>query len=512
MKAIDRLSVIRHKSKINEDWKHKELFRLLHKDDIWLTAYKNVKSINHTLRLENKNNTFDKINLKKLKKEIITNVYKFKIIPCIKTLNFYEKIALAEWLNTDKIVYEVICIILRSIYTSSTYKQNTIFFKTSPETLDFKYIETRFCSLNWVVQTDNENLCRNIVPKHFCRILNLKIQDPRFINLIYKLLKSDLFQQSLLNNSISIVTKNNFQPSIFVNIYYTELDKWVQRKSEHLNQPCRNQKFQNYQQLSYEINRLLKHTQQLGQNPKISGSILKKLKAFETKIINISKLKTKRIRIEYIRYYSNWIIGVQGNRIFVKQLKKELSNFIYLNLEKKGKPVKINSFELIRSRINFLNYELFFQQNQRKYTDYTVSEKSKLLFYVPIMSLLEALEKIGYIKKLLNSYRSISKIDLTTCDDFIIVKHFKDVWNRILYYYLKCNNFLKLQYIHYLLYISCAMTLSHRHRSSIKKIFSMYGKNLTIYRDKTKVKFSPKLNIFFDKNFESKQNQRTNKF
>jgi hypothetical protein len=34
MKAIERLSVIRHLSEKNKDWKHTELFRVLGKEDI----------------------------------------------------------------------------------------------------------------------------------------------------------------------------------------------------------------------------------------------------------------------------------------------------------------------------------------------------------------------------------------------------------------------------------------------------------------------------------------------
>ena len=44
MKAIDRLSVIRHKSKINKDWTHSDLFRILRKNDIWIVAYENLKN------------------------------------------------------------------------------------------------------------------------------------------------------------------------------------------------------------------------------------------------------------------------------------------------------------------------------------------------------------------------------------------------------------------------------------------------------------------------------------
>ena len=44
MKAINRLVVIRHKSKINKNWKHTDLFCILRKPAIWIRVYKNIKS------------------------------------------------------------------------------------------------------------------------------------------------------------------------------------------------------------------------------------------------------------------------------------------------------------------------------------------------------------------------------------------------------------------------------------------------------------------------------------
>ena len=52
MKAIDRLAVIRHKSILNKNWRHKDLFRILRKNDIWITAYKTIK-INNDVDIEN---------------------------------------------------------------------------------------------------------------------------------------------------------------------------------------------------------------------------------------------------------------------------------------------------------------------------------------------------------------------------------------------------------------------------------------------------------------------------
>ena len=45
MKGLERLGVIRELSRKNPEWKHKELFRLLRKEDIWINAYENIKGV-----------------------------------------------------------------------------------------------------------------------------------------------------------------------------------------------------------------------------------------------------------------------------------------------------------------------------------------------------------------------------------------------------------------------------------------------------------------------------------
>ena len=99
------------------------------------------------------------------------------------------------------------------------------------------------------------------------------------------------------------------------------------------------------------------------------------------------------------------------------------------------------------------------------------------------------MEERGYIKKLVKGNRSISKASYTTLEDIVIVKHFTQVWTGLANYYSGCTNLAKLQYIRYLLHVSCAMTLSHRHQSSTKKIFAKHGKTLTGSNGKVKTSF-----------------------
>jgi len=108
----------------------------------------------------------------------------------------------------------------------------------------------------------------------------------------------------------------------------------------------------------------------------------------------------------------------------------------------------------------------------------------RLRFQVPVDKVLKRLNERGYITYLNNKVRPVSKRSYTPLEDEVIVNHFKSVWTGLLNFYSGTTNWSHLQYIHYLLHMSCAMTLAHRHRSSSNKIFKKHGKRLEIM-DKT---------------------------
>lgn len=103
-----------------------------------------------------------------------------------------------------------------------------------------------------------------------------------------------------------------------------------------------------------------------------------------------------------------------------------------------------------------------------------------LRFHLPVDRVVKRLHERGYIAYVNNKIRPISKGSYTPLEDVVIVNHFKSVWLGLFNFYSGSTNRSHLQYIHYLLHMSCAMTLAHRHRSSSNKIFKKHGKRLEI--------------------------------
>ena len=496
MKAIDRLLVIRHKSKINKDWKHRDLFQIFSKDELWISAYENIKGDKKPLLSKFAKSPLDIISLKRLKKireKIVTENFQFKALNEIRILKLEDKKRSLEFsITNDKIVQEVIRIIIRTIYEPYVSKQSLRFGQNFGTHDILEYIELNFCSINWIIKGVDSTI--NI--KQFYKILNKKIKDVKFLNLIYRLIRCGVLQPTKLKWQNFGIAQKSIISSILINIYYSELDKWIQKKVELLNQQYANKQNQKYKKLYCQINKIIGMLKNLDKKLITYKILLKKLKIIKSKISQTNNLFIKPIKIEYIRYKNDWMIGITRNNILARQLNVEVNLFVSIKLKQRINPIKTKIINLWTEKVNFLGYDIYFLQNRkirlsiRPYNQLPNEINHKLQFDIPLYFILKKMKKRGYIKNLVNGYRSISKANYTILDDIVIIKHFTEVWTGLINYYSGCTNITKLQYLNSFLRESCTMTLIHKHQLKKKKVFVKYPKLVKIVNRSVKTLFS----------------------
>jgi hypothetical protein len=364
MQGLKRLGVIQELSRKDSKWKHKDLFKILRKEDIWIAAYQTIKS----------NPGIGIPRLRRLQFKVLDESYKFSqsVKPISNTSN-------------DKIVQEVIRIILEAIYKPIFDHQSFDFVHDA-----LQHVEKQFRSMDWVIESDIKSA--SLDKNRLCEIIRKRIDDPRFMGLIRKSL-----------------TSGRFLP-IYVNIYFNELDEWVRQKAG----------------LSF-----------------------------------------------YTRYADDWIIGIRGPRHLATEIKNKLESFLKFHLIH---PDKTKITNIRAGKVFFLGYYIFLPRNMKI---------GKSNFQMPVDQVIKRMKERGYITyDKNNKVRPISKASYTQLEDALIVNHFRKVWLGLKNFYSGSSNRSHLQYIHYLFHISCAMTLAHRHRSSVKKIMKKHGKRLEIM-DKT---------------------------
>lgn len=448
MKGLERLTTIRNISKVKgKNWIHKDIFRLLNKDDIWLEAYKRICDKENIVELDTKTldiNTIEK--LIALKKSVVEETYQPHKSTEIYAYERGKKVTIIESnIVFDQVVQEVIKMILSSIFYPIFSEVNLEFKHKTKLHSVFHYVEEEFKSCDFAIEMNIENVDSLIDHKILTDLISKHIDDVRFINLIKKVIKPKVcIEKKKLTYPMLEYEPTSIIYPILNEIYLQELDTYVE-----------------YIKAKYSTNNL--------------NRINVKSQVFIPDSSNLHK----KPRLHYVRYGKKCLIGVEGDKRFAIQIMKKIDYSLLTGLNISLSKTKIINLRL--GNISFLGYDIYLLKSKNE---------GKLRFDLSINDLLKKLETKGIIKSLAKGYKPISKGNYTNLEDYLIVSYFNNIWNELKNYYSGITVKSKLNYIHYLLHRSCALTLAHRHRLSCKKIFKKLGKSLTVYTRESNIKIS----------------------
>ena len=491
MSKLSQLSAINKLSQKNKKWIHRDIFRILRKDEMWIAAYEKLKGNKGALTAGSAPGTMDGMSLERLKRlqeQVYSEKYTFKAVKLTYIpLAGGKKRPLGLPTANDKIVQEVMRMILEAIY-EPVFSEVSFGFRAGKGCHDaLDHVEQKFRWVDYVIEGDIEQAYPTIDHHTLVKILKQRIDDPRFIRLMWKLLGCGVLDNDRYLWSKTGVPQGSIVSPILANIYYHELDVWVDNLTQKHITPKGNRttrKSRAYKSLEYKINKV--HQEMRSHEPQSTErrTLAKRLKALRKERLKTDSLKTKTIRMEYVRYADDWMIGVAGDRKLAVQIKEEVESFMEHALSQKLHPVKTKVTDLREGNAHFLGYEIFLPK-YRPISYYkgkgvqTIRRgQPRLRFDIPVAKVTQRYANRGYLKKQKHNVRPISRASYTVLEDHVIVSHFRSLWLGVLNYYSGCTDRGRLQYIHYLLHMSCAMTLGHRHRMSCSKVFKRQGRNL----------------------------------
>jgi len=208
--ALQRLEVLQQLNGKNKSWVNKEVYRLLYKEDLYLIAYERIKSKPGNMTPGTDDHTIDGFS-KKWINSIIQDLKKerFQFKPVRRTEipkpnGGKRKLGIPT--IRDKIVQEVMRMILECIYDSpkgAYFHESSHGFRTNKGThTALQEFRQKWQATNWIIEGDIKG-CFDTFDHHILiNTLKKKIQDEKFIRLIWKLLRAGYVEFRTVANSL----------------------------------------------------------------------------------------------------------------------------------------------------------------------------------------------------------------------------------------------------------------------------------------------------------------------
>ena len=498
---------------LGKEYVNKRVFRILCCQDVFVSAYEKIKSNRGAMTNLSDEKSLDGMSLKRINK-LIDGIKNESWNPCTAKRTYIQKgngkTRLLDIQGPEeKLVQEVIRMILEAIY-EPTFLECSHGSRSGKSCLTaLNSIRTNFDDVSYIVEGDITKCSDSFNHTILVKLLKRRIEDQRFMNLIYKLLKAGYLEMgSKKKGTLTILKRETPQGSILApmltNIYLHELDKFMTTWIAKHSKARKNRKNPKKQNRIREI-RILERKLDHEKDPSCKKRITTRIKQLK---IELTKIPDVRIGLNayYVRYDDDWIVGINGPASMAKILKQQVCKYLFdeLSLNLNLKKTKISDMKR-GQKIFFLGYELRLQSRGKvtkmrplnRPTFYKNTTGHKIKLCIPHQRIVRRLYERGYCD--VNGFPLAYK-KLAVFDDHLIVRSFNSVRSGLLNYYTLADDSNIFFRIDYILRYSCAKTLAHRHQSSIRKILRKHGLTINVeYQtlgNKTKRTSMPKFKNF----------------
>jgi group II intron reverse transcriptase/maturase len=487
-KTLERLEHLR-KLNSNRQWVNHDIYRLMYKEDLYIVAYERIKSKPGNMTPGTDEETLDGFSLEVIREiiqEMKTEQFRFKpvrqqFIP--KPNGKMRKLGIP--CVRDKIVQEVMRMILEAIYDSPYdpyFSDASHGFRPNHSChTALQEIRGKWVATNWWIEGDIR-ACFDELDHHILvTILQKKIQDQRFLNLIWKLLDAGYMDlHGVKKGSLIGSPQGSLVSPILANAYLHELDEFVEGLRTKLEKGKKKRR-----NLAYL--RLLKKKRRMAARGET------KTKEFKQVVTQMRALPSKQvddpefIRIRYLRYADDWLVGICGSHTLAEEIKEEIKSFLRDHLKLTLSEEKTHITNARTEEAFFLgttlkmgnggNAKVTLQTTQAGKTFKRRSTGWETVMNASLQKLLKRLNDRGFCGK---TGEPISKGGWTCLDADQIVNLYSAVNRGIQNYYRFADNWAQLSRVQYILELSLAKTLAQKFKISVPKVYKRFGKGFTI--------------------------------
>lgn len=176
-----------------------------------------------------------------------------------------------------------------------------------------------------LLKADIKGCFDNIDHNRLIEILERKIKDSKFINVIRSFLSAGYIEDFKYHNTYSGTPQGGILSPILANIYLNELDNKVEEIKLRFDKAANNRNPE-YRAIEGKIYRLKRKLGTLSEDEKDKS--LCEIQTLKKQIRKIPCTLSNGKRISYVRYADDFLIGVHGSKDDCRSIKEELADFL----------------------------------------------------------------------------------------------------------------------------------------------------------------------------------------
>jgi len=367
----------------------------------------------------------------------------------------------------DKIVQECIRMILEAIF-EPTFSDNSHGFRAGKSCHSaLKHVKINFDSSTWIVEGDISKCFDNINHNLLMNLIENKILDRRFTNLIWKALNAGYFEFRTFQHSLTGTPQGSIISPILANIFLDQLDKFVEQLSVNYSKGKQARPNPEYTKIKYLRNQ--------AETPEIALNLFKQMQTLPYADPFDPKLR----RLVYVRYADDWMVGIRGPHVDAQNVVNLISDFLESKLKLNLNKEKTLITHLQNEKALFLG-TLIGKSRTRTFTKISLGQPIrnplKLRFEAPMERITKKLINASFIK----NGRSAPKFLWMANSKDQIITLYNSVLRGYLNYYSFVHNYAKMAgWLYMNLKFSCAKLLAAKYTlRSQNRVYKKFGKDL----------------------------------
>jgi group II intron reverse transcriptase/maturase len=479
LNVLSRIESLRSRNAKNTSAGNNDLFRLLGSKDLLTISYNKIKSKPGNMTLGTDGETLEGFSedlINKIIRKMKEQSFKFKPVrkKYISKRNTGKIRFLGSFSPEDIVVQQAMLFILEAIY-EPIFSENSHGFRPGQSyQTSLKEVRYSWSGVTWIIEGDTNGCYDNINHHILINILKLKINDERFIGLIWKLLRAGMVEDGITVQSFVGVPQEGILSSLLANIYLNNLDNFVQKLITEttfvkLRQP--NPNYDNIPGKLYRFKTLRKNTQvRLIKPSKKKVLEIIKLKNLQKTMVSKDLFEPLYKKVLFTRYDDDWMLGVVGSRSLAVYIEGKIENFLAENLKLTLSREKTKIMCAFKEKFKYLSYYIKCEGYSRNSSNAILSKRIvgwQPRIFVPMDSIMQRLSDQNFCTKLGRAQR---KKEWTLYPDNIIVGKYNHILRGIRNYYAPADNFAtSMNRIQFIIKYSCAHTLANKHRTRISK-------------------------------------------